>query len=447
MIKCKSMRKVFWNEISDQIKALNGKLWTALEELSASKKFANPAFYELTYGYGEWVIEKGEFQLPEHGRQTLNQANIDQIMKDLDYSTIPLGLVLSKTVEVSVSLDERIIPLRLLECGEIFGVFETSDVLVRDMSDEEPEPARWNVSAGARSIVVLSPHNAGFIDKLGKAIKRVPDLPLDNKKLGWKAIMELNRHGATDPWTVRVLVFPKWVVKADGEARRLHELILKYCLMQGRPFRDYSVEEAFIERAYMNLGAQERTGNKSELFFYHTVRHLLAISRGEMPAFGLSIGDPAQAGPFDFYRDLVSELKGPYSGLVLHPVRLADPGSTGLYSVNFPTFLAPAGDQIKKAPFTNLKEVRKILWGLHTRSSGRASDRSLLTKFRFDFPRVSYYTKNREGVAPNRNIRISSDLSIADFARGRITEVPIPDLSIYSQHPWLNGAIKIVRAE
>jgi hypothetical protein len=105
-----------------------------------------------TYRYGDIVVENGRF-LPPCRRPCPDCHNLLGSFE----GDIPLALILDNCAEVFLAGREEAntsdVPLRVISHGEMFGVFETLDLVLQTPRETPP----WGVSAGIRSVWVLAP--------------------------------------------------------------------------------------------------------------------------------------------------------------------------------------------------------------------------------------------------------------------------------------------------
>ncbi len=111
------IQKITWNEIEHRVKSVNKELWSTLKAVSEKSSKRKLDFYLLRYRYGDSIIENGVFKRPSP-----TDISREELEKDLSYSEIPLCLVLTNRVQISVDLDSRTIPLTMIETGNLFGV-------------------------------------------------------------------------------------------------------------------------------------------------------------------------------------------------------------------------------------------------------------------------------------------------------------------------------------
>jgi len=347
------VRRVSWSEVSEDVKIANpglcAKLIPIMKRLEANKR--KPYFFVATYPYGELLVDNGSFRLPS-GSKSLNTN--DETLNDLKYSPIPLCLVLDRSVEVFVERaagyscpDEelrgsikRTVPLSMIGRGELFGVFESLDTIFNVEQRRQPP---WSVSSGAHTVVVLTQlGNKDLIDKLSRNVGAY--IPDGKGRPDWELIQCVNnsKKFMAKRWEVKVLIFPSWITQSGEDFALLQNIIAQSGWMQTVTIRDYLIEEAAVAEFYMRDGAGSQAKDSNELYHYFTVRHLLALSKGDLPALNVATAESAQAGPFALFQaELLETGMMRYFPVIFQPVRLSDDNRVGFYSVTMPTLLAP----------------------------------------------------------------------------------------------------------
>ena len=130
------MELVKWREIRGSVKKVNPYLCNLIDKIDPSEAYP---FIRLKNLFGDLLVSKGSFSI-----------ELDKLKNLITYSTIPLTLVLDKTLEVFVINNERIIPLNIIQEGGLIGLFETIDSLFGEHSNPP-----WWISSGARFIFLL----------------------------------------------------------------------------------------------------------------------------------------------------------------------------------------------------------------------------------------------------------------------------------------------------
>lgn len=145
-----TLTRVYWNEIKDEVRQVNPSLFIHLDCVDNGK---NLPLVLAQYPFGCDILKAGTLFLPE-GEQAVcpisNSKAPKAILSDLHYSKIPVGLILSKSIEIYYETQERIIADKIWQKGRIFGLWE-----LHDAPYQEDSAQLSNISAGARSIFML----------------------------------------------------------------------------------------------------------------------------------------------------------------------------------------------------------------------------------------------------------------------------------------------------
>src|SRR4051812_32142024 len=100
------IQKVRWDEVRQSVVATNQELARALDALLASRRFqqpgAEPELFVAEYGYADLMVDRGDFRPPCYRKHPgLEWCEVCKpLMSAVQYSAIPLGLCLNRTVEV-----------------------------------------------------------------------------------------------------------------------------------------------------------------------------------------------------------------------------------------------------------------------------------------------------------------------------------------------------------
>ena len=124
-----------WDSARELLNPINPDLTSIIDQINPDSSFK---MVKHTLSYGDYIVDNGKFNLNP------DSAHL------IDYSSIPLFLSLEKNLEVFVTNQDRVIPLNVLEKGELIGLFETTNAMFNI-----PQQAPWSVSAGSRSLCLL----------------------------------------------------------------------------------------------------------------------------------------------------------------------------------------------------------------------------------------------------------------------------------------------------
>jgi hypothetical protein len=276
---------------------------------------------KLSYPYGASIVENGKFQLPE---AMTNQQPLASL--GVDYCDIPLALVLTKGCEVSLSNEQRSMPLNLLHAGQLFGIFETISWLVKD-----PKRVMWQVTAGSRSAFMLpSIHDGIAHQRLQQKCHVTTDAPqnlLEHSSL----FAQLNAKTPV-PWQCEVLLFPKDWFTDPGIQDQLFRFIFEIGWKQSQRIRDQAVLD-HLNELFNTLMNKRKTTIPPAIV--EKIKHFLMLGNGSLPGFGPALDEtflPVSTIQ-KAYRDIY-QLKQ-YAPLIAQPQFLI-PGAPIYYFLNFP---------------------------------------------------------------------------------------------------------------
>ena len=260
--KCKLLK---WKDGLEWIKESKAKapgikddLYTLLSSLEHSKHDTKDYFIETDYAYGEKLFSHGEFNLP----------NDIAISSQLNYSTIPLGLVLARSVEVNTVIEEWRVSVTIIPKGEMFGVFETLDYLCSNATKSQKTGATqvssWEVTSGASSIRINAP------------IKVVT-----NKNNVFEACRSLTSNSS---WSCKVLYFTSNVFeKINKSSNTIKEFLFRYGWQQNQVALKFNtVHDNAL--APLAVACNSARGQLPAPFFGLFVKLLLALE-GSRPAY------------------------------------------------------------------------------------------------------------------------------------------------------------------
>ena len=119
-----AITKLTWADIRSSIAQVNDKFTSIVDSISPDSSFA---IYKVDYPYGAVIADTEDFYLPDSydKPQRINSFTSNQdLLNDLSYgqSTMPMGMVLSKTLEYYIDLPRinMIIPWLIYKPGSFF---------------------------------------------------------------------------------------------------------------------------------------------------------------------------------------------------------------------------------------------------------------------------------------------------------------------------------------
>jgi hypothetical protein len=346
------LKEYTWEEVREEVKAVNPKLYEIIEQLSPPKKFG---LYKFRYPYGMKIIDNGRLNIPlENGKSSFLSDTTAQ--KSLSYRSIPLALVLRNASEVFIEDDDRIVPMRLLKPGDLFGVFEALDP-----PDQESSASVTNVSAGARSAFMLAKISNSINHKrLTKELGLRSPLPNGLVDHGLMFAEIAHRTKTTNPWYNEILFFSaEWFKERPNDAgwlrftRYLHEVAWQQS-QYWRTLTTFGLLWKTLVKAITARNIRPRQ------YLVDTIKHLIFMTTGAVPGFAPIENEEAIPAKIIQEAYLNVYLLKSHSPIlwVPHHFSLNQPEDSVYYSLSYPTLLEYSFNP-KQAP-TIIEDVREI---------------------------------------------------------------------------------------
>jgi len=278
----RNLEIIHWSNAREDIRKTNPDLFEVIDELSPSNKYR---LIRAKYCFGDLIVKNGELQLPSKEGQLLpvSHPETNKSLRSLvNYSSIPLTILMNKASEVFIVDNDTIIPLKFFTPGEIFGTFEILNYLVSYRS-----APHWNVSAGSRSLFLLPK----ISDVIGfKKLRRRYDLKSDQPRFladHWNLFKQIAVHPEFDqPWQSEVIFFTKdWFSfseKKDPCWQKFQLFLFK---------KGWTQSQQIFEKQELNLLYKifiEKISERhlpSSPYLIDTLKHIFLICMGEGLAF------------------------------------------------------------------------------------------------------------------------------------------------------------------
>ena len=394
----------------------------------------SPAFL-LRYPFGHEIVCEGRFIPPcgDDGWCTCCNNLMETI--DSRNTTIPLSLVMSGAVEAYLHLSDvtqksnwpRAMsrPMRILGTGEYFGVFETLDSVLLNQADAPP----WNVSSGARSIILLSSKLSTrgetwikrLLEEMGDFSRsEITDILLRMKSDSWEVVRYLvsktRELSANNHWQSEVLVLPGATsIQSISNASAINVLmkLLSIGWEQSRHFRTRLVgEEQLANNEYIKGTTIHR---EEHYILLGILRQVLAVANGELPAFTLENSD--EYIPITEVRRQFKHSPDWNAPVILEPRHLKRAGDTGFISIKYNCI--PALEGIEPRSFSKFSE--HVIGALEKSGSDRLNLKPNMTGF----------------IDPVEAWEVLGATKIVDVAPADVPQ----------KHPFFTGCLMIVRGE
>lgn len=313
------MQVLDWKAVREDVLKHNPTLTSIIDELNPDESYK---FYRAVYPFGSEILENGIFKLPNSSGQLVpitDPSLPDSIREDLsyNYNSNPVSIVLKNSVELFISLEDRIAPHSFIETGTLFGLWKILDPTVSHC----PPVFTWGMTAGARSLFMLSKiSERASHDRLKKEYRLNVDKPRDSKD-HWKVFRGIaNNKNFSEKWTAELLFFSKkWFSHLDDPKWiRFENYLLKKAWESTQFWRNQYIWDLTFTRI------QSRKRLKSSAYFSDLVKHILTMGVGAVPGFSPAIDN--SAGPIkelqEVYLD-VYNLKQ-YMPIIMQPKTIRD---------------------------------------------------------------------------------------------------------------------------
>ncbi len=347
-----------WNEARELIKPVNQKLVEIIDKFNPGKDFV---FIKARYQYGDKILKRGELQLPTAtGTVPFQHHTIPaEIRKKLNYSTMPMGIILSKSIEVFFENEERTMPSKLFSTGTLFGLWEAFD----------PEPSEfvkkvWNLSAGARTVFMLPKISDAISHNRLKRDYGIHTHPPKKLLDHHKIFADLARKQQEDNWYCDILFFSdKWLENKDDNFGylKLHKYWLSEAWKQSFNCRNQMSYDVAWEDFAREIG---RRNYKPGAYIINVIKHLLTIGEGIFPGFTPAIENNEDALPVNLIQEAYrkSYLLKHYEPIIMQPCHLREKGEIAYYSLSLPTQLEYV-HQAKSSSsiMTDMRELKTLM--------------------------------------------------------------------------------------
>ena len=429
----RSLEIINWSSARKDIKKTNPSLVEVIDELSPSNQYK---LIRARYCFGDLIIKNGELQLPskEDLLLPLSHPETDKSLKALiDYSSIPLAILLNKAGEIFITDNDTVIPLKFFIPGEIFGTFEILNYLMSYNSTP-----RWSISAGSRSLFALPK----ISDAIGfKHLRKYYDLTSDQKPHAladhWYLFKKMANHPNFDqPWYSDVIFFTKdWFSFSDHKDPCWQKFQL-FLFKKGWTQSQQIFEKQQLSLLYkMFIEKISKRYLPSSPYLIDTLKHLFLICIGNGLAFQSTHSSDLIA-PSQGLQNALLNIYGlkKYCPTLMNAVTFssAQNKSPLYYSLTFPLITEGSADKTFRVS-TLMQELKclKNLIEIITKDKD-ITENTFLKNKKFDFFHTQSDTENE--------IKLSHSILKED---AQFIDTKFPELAICSTSPFWRGCIQI----
>lgn len=340
------MNLLTWQQARSDVVAINPSLSKIIDDLSPSD---DHYLIKAQYSYGDSIIRHGDMTYSE-------QHPEKKVLQQLGYSSIPLSLVLKSSCEVFIDLDPRVIPLNIIEQGNLFGVFE-----VLDSNSCQMKRPIWSVTAGARTLFMLpkvsQSHQYRHLVNEFDVSEVMPHTFFDQ----WKVFKQIAHHEPSCDWQCELLLFgKKWFQHHHDPAwHTFNNFILQKGWHQTEYLRS---EHSFCFLWQLLNEAITELRLKPSYYQFDTVKHLITMQLGGFPGF-VPAKRSSSSAPISLIQDAyvnVYQLKD-YLPILIHPGIIRNSEQPVYYSLGMPTLPEGGAAQSSRGKLKELKTIKLIM--------------------------------------------------------------------------------------
>lgn len=351
-------KETYWADVRDEVYKLNPELARICDEISPGKEYP---LLRLKYPYGAKIVDKGEFYLSSTDSKLISVKSphlSSDVKKQLNYSTIPLSLVLHNNTEVFVEANDKITSLNFFKPGDLFGVFESMGYLAGI-----PAAPIWSVTAGGRSVFMIP----RITDKVGhnrirKEFGIMTNDPPADFLSQWKVFKGIYENsGGASCWNNEVLVFTdKWFHNNNNiSLLKFQKYIFKLCWAQLQLLRD-ATEFNLLWSSFSD--AISNRNLKPRPYLIDTLKQLVSIANGAGVAFRPATDDSSL--PVSLIQDAYINCYNlkTYIPTIMQPCKLQGEDKKAYYSLALPMVLESTS-YVKNAPsiIEDERDIKRLL--------------------------------------------------------------------------------------
>jgi len=357
----KTVQSVLWRDIRKDFRKVNAELARIIDNIDPGEKLP---LIKVSYAFGEKILKNGQLCLVDDFKNNPTLAKtlkLPNIIDDLSYTSAPLGVFLNKYCEAFVTIQERIIPIFVQRAGCTIGKFETLDLICGIGSSQI-----WDVTAGARSIFMLSKINNSLWHKRLERNFNITAPTPTNLKDHWRVFTAIaNSKEANTDWSCDVIFFPRcWIKHFNDKSAawsQLRDYLFRQCWLLASPVLEKSFSFMWQQFSLSTM----RRNHKPRIYITDTIRHLMEIVSGTVPAFVPARNE--DGAPIELIKTAYSDIYNlPHAPTLMEPAFINDGASFVYYSLGYPTLLEGHTETNNiYNTISDLKEVKLLIENMH----------------------------------------------------------------------------------
>lgn len=348
-----------WQEIRSEVGKVNPELARIVDNLPSLE---NDPLIKVSYDFGELIIKDGTLQLP-FGNECFDfsSSKLDgHVDKNLFYNSLPLGIFIKNAGEVFLETPTRILPLKVFEIGDLFGVFEALDYIM-----DKPSSPQWSVSSGSRTVFSLPKiSDLNGIKRLRAEFGIPSSIQVKTQQDHWSLFKYIAKKQSN--WTSEILFFTKpWLDTLKDPA---WSEFFRYLFSIGWEQSKIPIEKILSTHTWQKFSNALSFRNlKPHSYIVDTARHLLLMSKKSGIGIVPATDKDHHLLPLSEIIDVLVntyKLKSYLPTIMLAtPLNLLKPGDVAYYSLSYPTNVDGPVSQTSKGKtiFSDLRDLKTLI--------------------------------------------------------------------------------------
>ncbi len=426
-----------WKQAQEEVRRVAPELATIINKLDPSDKCK---LIKATYSYGDLIVDNGVLGLPDEQGKVIPITDASSSNKlfteKLSYSPIPLFLTLEKSNEVFINANSRIVPLNLVNPGNMLGLFEAMDHYFQRYSKP-----RWSVAAGARSIIMLPKiTESSGLKRLRTEFKLPASTRLQYLSDHASIFKSIAKHpNFTQAWKNTVLFFTEdWIANRQDPAWfEFYQYLFKYAWNQAQ----FAIKKMELSLTWASCVKAITSRNlKPNIYLADQLKHIISIAAGMWPGFRPADNSQLVAPIQGIQQAFVDiyQLKD-YLPTLMHAYYLLD-SAVNLpvyYSLFFPAILEGAPhNQSSSTIMHDLKNIKLLLdTAIERNQDNDSSFNEIIKHARFDYFHVE--TDKLQEVQPSQLLPNADSALLQE-------QTYFKDRTFCSTSPFWRGCIRIL---
>ena len=350
------IEELTWQDVRDAVANSCKDLANIIDDISPSKEHT---VFKVRYPFGMKISDKTSLYLPTSLNTSIlatDYENDNNIKNKITYNLLPLGIIVKNTIEFFFDIHRKVFSLATFGKGLGIGIWEYYGW-----------STPYSITSGARSLYMLPKISEALSHKQLKKKFDVIQAPPKHLYDHWQVFTQIaNSNEVATKWLCEVIFLSaKWAesIKKDPAWLKL----AFYVSQKGWQHSGYERKKASLDIVWeVFVRSLSNNDLKFDPYVVDTLKHILYISVGAIPASGPSIGED-EVGPLKNIQKIYEDPSGygleEYIATIMQPEYFSITKTTPVYySLQLPTLLEslPRTKKVTSV-IDNVRELSELL--------------------------------------------------------------------------------------